>query len=150
MNYQYPYYYGGMGQTAPMYQYVPTVPQNQPVQTAPGFQQATAPQTLSGKFVDSIESVKATDVLMDGSIMFFPSTDGKTIYTKQLQSDGTSRILTFSAQEPVPPVNVAESISEALDAKIKALQEEISAGFEDINERFDSITRKIKGKGEKE
>lgn len=50
---------------------------------------------LNGKMVDGIEVVKAFDTPLDGSTVYFPSTTGECIYTKQIQSDGTSRINTY-------------------------------------------------------
>lgn len=50
---------------------------------------------LNGKMVDGIDVVKAFDTPLDGSIVYFPSTTGDCIYTKQIQSDGTSRINTY-------------------------------------------------------
>jgi hypothetical protein len=50
---------------------------------------------LQGKQVDSLEVVKATDVPFDGSISYFPLTDGSAIVSKQLQTDGTSKIVVY-------------------------------------------------------
>lgn len=50
---------------------------------------------LNGKQVDSLEAVRAADVPFDGSISYFPLTDGTAIITKQLQTDGTSKIVTY-------------------------------------------------------
>lgn len=50
---------------------------------------------LQGKQVDSLDVVKATDVPFDGSISYFPLTDGSAIVTKQLQNDGTSKLVVF-------------------------------------------------------
>lgn len=73
------------------------VPQNE-AQYAPQMQYAT-PQYIKsgiqGKQVDSVEVVKATDVPFDGSISYFPLTDGTAIVTKQLQMDGTSKIVVY-------------------------------------------------------
>lgn len=46
---------------------------------------------LLGKSVDSLEVVKAMDIPLDGSISYFPLTDGSAIVSKQLQIDGTSK-----------------------------------------------------------
>ena len=146
------------------YYFQPYQPMDRPAQYQPTYQptyqyqpqQVTAtavPQALNGKFVDSIESVKATDVMMDGSIMFFPATDGKAIYTKQLQADGTSKVTTYTVaeapQEPPKP-----DIADVLDERFKAFGKSISEGFEDINDRFDKIERQLKSvkaqKGEKD
>lgn len=72
------------------------MPQNDtqyvPQYTQVGF---TKPSGLQGKQVDSVEVVKATDVPFDGSISYFPLTDNSAIVTKQLQTDGTSKIVVF-------------------------------------------------------
>jgi hypothetical protein len=62
------------------------------------IQVPTQPQTnqfLPGQMVDSIESVKAKDVNMSGSPVFYPKTDGSEIYRKQLQADGRSQIFVY-------------------------------------------------------
>ena len=57
--------------------------------------QLTKPTTLLGKAVESIDVVKATDIPLDGSISYFPLTDGSAIVSKQLQTDGTSKIVLY-------------------------------------------------------
>lgn len=57
--------------------------------------QLTKPTTLLGKSVDNIDVVKATDIPLDGSISYFPLTDGSAIVSKQLQNDGTSKIIVY-------------------------------------------------------
>ena len=51
--------------------------------------------SLQGKVVDSLDVVKAADIPYDGSISYFPLTDGTAIITKQLQQDGTSRVVIY-------------------------------------------------------
>ena len=50
---------------------------------------------LMGKVIDSAESVKVTDIPLDGSTSYFPLADGSAIYTKKLQLDGTSKIVVY-------------------------------------------------------
>ena len=50
---------------------------------------------LQGKSVESIDVVKAMDIPLDGSVSYFPLTDGSAIVTKQLQMDGTSKIMVY-------------------------------------------------------
>ena len=59
---------------------------------------------LCGKQVDSIDVVKAIDIPLDGSISYFPLTNGSAIVTKQLQQDGTSKITVY---EPKSEENAA-------------------------------------------
>ena len=71
-------------------------PNQQPMMTT--YQppiQLTKPTTLLGKAVESIDVVKATDIPLDGSISYFPLTDGSAIVSKQLQNDGTSKIVVY-------------------------------------------------------
>ena len=55
---------------------------------------------LNGEVVDGIDVVKAKNVDMSGNVTFYPKSDMTEIYTKQLQSDGTSRIVTYRAVQP--------------------------------------------------
>lgn len=151
----YPYptyspYQNQMPNNQPMMNNAPPAMQYQPQNAAP-VQQMNG---LNGKFVDSIESVKATDVMMDGSIMFFPATDGKAIYTKQLQADGTSRVLTYTVAEQAQTEDNKPSILEAVESRLTAFQRDINSGFEEISDRFDRIDRQLKtakaARGEKE
>lgn len=61
--------------------------------------QLTKPSYLLGKSVDNIDVVKATDIPLDGSISYFPLTDGSAIVSKQLQNDGTSKIVVYKPSE---------------------------------------------------
>lgn len=61
---------------------------------------------LQGKSVDSVEVVKAMDIPLDGSISYFPLTDGSAIISKQLQMDGTSKTIIY---EPVKLENEQSS-----------------------------------------
>lgn len=89
------------------YQQMQSVPQQiqQPIQQMQQQQMVSQPITnigLQGKSVDSIDVVKAMDIPLDGSISYFPLTDGKAIVTKQLQMDGTSKTIIY---EPVKSEN---------------------------------------------
>ena len=55
---------------------------------------------LNGEVVDSIDVVKAKNVDMSGNVTFYPKADLSEIYTKQLQMDGTSRIVTYRMVQP--------------------------------------------------
>lgn len=54
---------------------------------------------LQGKLIDNADVVKVMDIPMDGSVSYFPLADGSSILTKQLQSDGTSKILMYKLSE---------------------------------------------------
>lgn len=83
-----------------------TTPQYQP--QAIDYMQSIQPTyqkaiTLQGKTVDNIEVVKATDIPLDGSVSYFPLVDGSAIVTKQLQADGTSRMIVYKPVETQQP-----------------------------------------------
>lgn len=66
-------------------------------------QMQAQPIGLNGEIVDSIDVVKAKNVDMSGNVTFYPKADLSEIYTKQLQMDGTSRIVTYRAVQPETP-----------------------------------------------
>ena len=113
-----PYY----NQTQQRYQ--PTIPQ-QPIQTS-NYIQPVVPNVMQqvgllGKPVESIDVVKAMDIPLDGSISYFPLSDGTAIVSKQLQTDGTSKITVYK------PTN---------DSKEETIK---FATFEDIQEAINDI-----------
>lgn len=99
---------------------------------------------LQGKQVDSVDVVKATDVPFDGSVSYFPLTDGSAIVTKQLQMDGTSKIVVFK------PFNEQKSevkylTSEDLEKAINGLN---LNEIDNIKEEIKEIKKQMKKKGE--
>ena len=98
------------------------IEQQQPMMTA--YQQPiqlTKPSCLLGKSVDNIDVVKATDIPLDGSISYFPLTDGSAIVSKQLQTDGTSKIVIYkpTQEDRKEAIQFAtlEDIQEAINGK---------------------------------
>ena len=95
--------------------------------------QLTKPNYLLGKSVDNIDVVKATDIPLDGSISYFPLTDGSAIVSKQLQNDGTSKIVVYKPTQ--------EDKKEAIQfATLDDIQEAIdNLDLSDIQELKDDI-----------
>ena len=93
----------------PMYQ-----PNYNPIYT-PTYQQ----QGIQGRIVDNIDSAKVTEISLDGSVNFFPLADGSAIVTKQLQMDGTSKIVVYK-----PVVNETPKQID-LNAEITSLKEQV-------------------------
>jgi len=85
-----PYY---TNQYVPNYAPYYNVPR--PQESYQQMQQYNRPSFLQGKTVDNIEVVKAIDIPLDGSISYFPMADGSAIISKQLQQDGTSKIVVY-------------------------------------------------------
>lgn len=87
--------------------YAQTVPTN--YQQPPMAQQPM--MGLNGEIVDSIDVVKAKNVDMSGAVVYYPKADLTEIFTKQLQPDGTSRILTYRISQDMPKEPVQQSVS---------------------------------------
>ena len=149
-------YYGYTPQygKTPYYMQQPMTPQqyqSQANEYMQNIQPATyqKPITLQGKIVDNIEVVKATDIPLDGSISYFPLVDGSAIITKQLQADGTSRIVVYKPIETKQPkqVEVQETYitEKELDEKLskldnKELKEEIEKMKKQIKDLMSNTT----------
>lgn len=138
---------------APYYMQQPiATPQYQPQATDYMSQMQNAyqkPLGLQGKTVDNIEVVKATDIPLDGSVSYFPLVDGSSIITKQLQADGTSRIVVYKPMETQQPkqVEVKETYitEKELDEKLskldnKELKEEIEKMKKQIKDLMSNTT----------
>lgn len=111
------------------------------------------PLGLQGKTVDNIEVVKATDIPLDGSVSYFPLVDGSAIVTKQLQADGTSRMVVYKPIETKQPkqVEVQETYitEKELDEKLskldnKELKEEIEKMKKQIRDLMSNASTKSK------
>lgn len=97
------------------------------------------PNGLLGKSVDSIDVVRAMDIPLDGSISYFPLTDGTAIVTKQLQNDGTSKTLIYKLTsdniENTPKYATMEDLKKAID----------EIDLDDIKDDIKSLKKQIKG-----
>ena len=118
------------------------IEQQQPMMTT--YQQPmqlTKPSGLLGKSVDNIDVVKATDIPLDGSISYFPLTDGSAIVSKQLQMDGTSKMVVYkpikeNSDDSKKFVTFEEMQSEL--AKIDILD------LEDLKDEIKEIKKQLK------
>lgn len=95
-------------------------PNQQPMMTT--YQppiQMTKPSGLLGKVVDSIDVVKSLEIPLDGSTSYFPLADNSMIVTKQLQNDGTSKIVVYkpTQEDKKDAIQFAtlDDIQEAID-----------------------------------
>ena len=94
---------------------------------------------LLGKSVDNIEVVKAIDIPLDGSISYFPIADGSAIVTKQLQQDGTSRIIVY---KPMQNKDMPKYVTvEELNKQLKDIDlDEVN----DLKEELENIKREMR------
>lgn len=129
MQYFNPYYQQPMQQ-----QYNPLQPQYERLaQMQAQYNQPTYAQqpSLNGEIVDSIDVVRAKNVDMSGNPTFYPKSDMTEIYTKQLQSDGTSCIVTYRAVQPEEskPEQVKQYVDiQTLNTMLGQLKSEILQG----------------------
>lgn len=154
-----PYINGYMGYNnpyiaQPMQQARPVQPQPQVQQpVAQPVQQYNSIMGLQGKSVDSIDVVKAMDIPLDFSVSYFPLTDGSAIITKQMQTDGTSKIIVYKPTEEKEPEKKIEYITnEQFDDAMKKvdnkdLKDEIKTmkrQIEDLMEDMKEINKDLK------
>lgn len=114
--YNYNPYYGQQTYTQPRYQ--PIEPQYLTQQ----------PKGLLGKSVDSVDVVKAIDIPLDGSVSYFPLTDGSAIVTKQLQMDGTSKIMVYK-----PIIEQKEEVKTISYKEFEELRKEVNIVKDRLN-----------------
>lgn len=116
-------------------QYVP-----QPVQ--PQSQPQTFKQTigLQGKSVDSIDVVKAMDIPLDGTVSYFPLTDGSAIVSKQLQMDGTSKTVVY---EPVKEENKEKQTQNIITTELTEQIKNINQDNTNLKNSVNSIKEDI-------
>lgn len=98
---------------------------------------------LLGKSVDSIDVVKAMDIPLDGSVSYFPLTDGTAIVTKQLQQDGTSKTVVY---KPIQEEEIKKSekkyvTTEELTNAISGID---LSDIEDLKDELDELKKQIK------
>lgn len=97
------------------------------------------PSGLQGKSVDNVEVVKATDIPLDGSISYFPLTDGSAIVTKQLQQDGTSKTVIYRPSNEKEEKEIPKYITvDELDKAIKKVDSS------DLRDELKTIKRQLK------
>ena len=81
--------------------------------------------------MDSIAVERAKNVNMSGRPTFYPKADLSEIYIKQLQADGTSRIVTYKAAMPEAPQHTQQQTVnlESLNAMLGQLKMDILQGI---------------------
>lgn len=123
-----------MQQPMPTQQYIPPMPTIQQ-------------NNLQGKIVDSVDVVKAMDIPLDGSVSYFPLTDGSAIISKQLQSDGTSKTVIYKPSENEKEKTVKYLTIDELETALNDLEY-----MQNIQDDIKEIKKQLKGfkKGKEE
>lgn len=117
---------------------------NQPTQPQPyipTIQPINNPTSLLGKAVESVDVVKAMDIPFDGSISYFPLTDGSAIITKQLQTDGTSKMVVY---KPVQEDKKDAIQFATLDDIQDAINELDLSDIQDLRDDVKEIKKQLK------
>ena len=93
------------------------------------MQQYNRPSMLLGKVVDNMEVVKGFDIPLDGSVSYFPLANGTAIVTKQLQQDGTSKMIIYKPvdEKADQPKFVTENDLSDIKKEIDALKQQLNS-----------------------
>ncbi len=105
---------------------------------------------LNGKSVDSIDVVKATDIPLDGSVSYFPLTDGSAIVTKALQNDGTTKLTIFKPvveQKEEVKYLTQEDMKKAIDDLDLSQIDDLKDDIKDLRQEFKDFKKNIKKEG---
>lgn len=90
---------------------------------------------LSGKVVDSLDVVKATDIPMDGNMYYFPKADGTEVFAKRWMANGTTQIITY---KPVFD-DLVDGCANGQPIAERVSEDAIGKFQEGIMKRFDSL-----------
>lgn len=114
--------------------------------------QLTKPNGLLGKVVDSIDVVKSLEIPLDGSTSYFPLANGEAIISKQLQNDGTSKIVVYKPTQEEKEEAVKYATLEDLQDAINDIDLSDIQDFKDELKEFKNelkeIQKKLKNKGD--
>lgn len=109
------------------------------------IQQTIQKSMLQGKSVDSLDVVKATEYPLDGSVSYFPLTDGSSIVTKQLMNDGTTKITIYKQVEEennqvkyITPEELEKSLKHVKIDELDDIKEEIT----DLKDQIKELKKK--------
>ena len=121
------------------YQYPPITPpyaqqqgfnQFAPYQAQQPAVQSTIQQNtpiLRGRFVGSRAEVEAMSVEPDGSVTYFPQLDGKEIYGKYIDRDGSAHIVSYVPQtQQLRQPDIQEQMN-ALSAKMDSIYKKLES-----------------------
>lgn len=104
------------------------------------------PLGLQGKVVDNLDVVKAMDITMDGSMNYYPLADGTAIATKQLQQDGTSKVVVYKPvvdnEEAQPKYITAEDLKSFNDKELKEMKDDLKTLKRKVEDIIDDLKEK--------
>lgn len=120
-----PMYQGGM----PNYGFAPY--QSQYQQGFGGYQQHQ--QGIAGRMVKSPEEITPQEVPTDGSLAFFPASDGSCIYGKRWMPDGSISTTRY--------VQDGTDRSETKEDRLKVIEDRIGALYDMVEDISDNMPR---------
>ena len=129
------------------YPYQPNQNMQQPQQPIQPIQPITTNLGLQGKSVDSIDVVKAMDIPLDGSVSYFPLTNGTAIITKQLQQDGTSKTIIYKPiqeEEKKEEVKIDYLTKDDLDNTLRNEMNNVKNQIQIISENINELVNEMK------
>lgn len=103
--------------------------------------QLTKPSGLLGKVVDSIDVVKSLEIPLDGSTSYFPLADNSAIITKQLQTDGTSKMVVYKPTQEEKEDKVKFATLEDIQDAINELD---LSDIQDLKDDIKEIRKQLK------
>lgn len=111
-------------------QYNQTMPYNQQV-----VQQPQQMAVLNGQMVGSLDEVKGKDVDLSGNPTWYPKVDGTEVYRKQLQPDGTSKILTYTLSQDIGQEQSKQIVNaDVLNALFEQLKQDLMTEISGIKD----------------
>lgn len=112
-------------------QYNQAMPYNQQVPQ----QQSQPVSALNGQMVGSIDEVRAKDVDLSGNPTWYPKVDGTEVYRKQLQPDGTSKILTYTLSQDIGQDQSKQIVNaDVLNALFEQLKQDLMTEISGIKD----------------
>lgn len=97
-----------------------------------------------GKIAESVETVKATDIPIDGNAYYFPKADGSAIYTKRWLPNGTTEIMTYAPVIDTEPKNTTNEAENFKIALLDDLTDVVTQKFEEVFEKLDKVEKALK------
>jgi hypothetical protein len=107
------------------------------------YQQSLQPQQqvigITGKVVESIDMVRATDIPMNGETVYFPKADGTEIYTKRWLPNGTTEVIAYK-----PVLNTQEEqVTNTIGIDEKLIASHFKGYMDEVIKRLDGIDARL-------
>lgn len=121
--------------------YMDRLAQLQSMQQSMANQQAFLPL---GKIAESVETVRATDIPIDGNAYYFPKADGSAIYTKRWLPNGTTEILTYAPIIEAETNNASNEAEKFKETLLTELTDVFTQKFEEVFDKLDKVEKALK------